>query len=125
MGGDQAELRAVSWCASSEDRPDEVLQGIILPALTKTAGRSENEQGSAELVARMSTSCPAPAARTLRLLVDGDEWHALPHVAAEPLRRALEALIASRDPEARTEAEATIHILGAQGFLEYRDLLRQ
>ncbi|MEA2519345.1 MAG: hypothetical protein QOF49_1425, partial [Chloroflexota bacterium] len=104
--------------------PEDVLEGIILPALTKTGGRTENEQGSTELVARMSAGRPAPAARALRLLVDGDEWHSLPHVAAEPLRRALEDLIASRDPEARTEAEATIHILGAQGFLEYRDLLQ-
>lgn len=124
VGGDLAELRAVSWCASSEDRPEDVLEGIILPALTKTGGRTENEQGSTELVARMSAGRPAPAARALRLLVDGDEWHSLPHVAAEPLRRALEDLIASRDPEARTEAEATIHILGAQGFLGFRDLLR-
>ncbi len=123
VASDRLELEAVSWCASSEDRHDDVLQDIILPALTKTAGRTENEQGSTELVARMSTICPAAAARALRLLVDGDEWHSLPHVAGEPLRRSLETLISSQDPDARTEAEATIHILGAQGFLEYRDLL--
>jgi hypothetical protein len=123
LGGEQAELRAVSWCASAEDCRDTILEKIILPALMKTRGHTENERGTTELVARMATSHPGPAARALHLLVDGDEWHSLPHVAAEPLRRALEDLIASGDPEARTEAEATIHILGAQGFLEYRELL--
>lgn len=120
---DKAELGAVSWSASSIDRPEDVLIGIILPALEKTGGRTENEQGATELVERTSTVSAGPAGRAIRLLVDGDEWHSLPHVAAEPLRRALETLIASDDSEARAEAEATIHILGAQGFLEYRDLL--
>jgi hypothetical protein len=90
---------------------------------TGAGGRTENEQGATELVERTSTICPGAAGRALHLLVDGDEWRSLPHVAAEPLRRALENLMGSEDPEARAEAEATIHILGAQGFLEYRDLL--
>jgi hypothetical protein len=120
---DKAELGAVSWIASAGDRPSEVLTSIILPALEKSCGRTENEQGATELVDRISTTCPGAAGRALHLLVDGDEWHSLPHIAAEPLRSALQKLMASGDPEARAEAEATIHILGAQGFLEYRDLL--
>jgi hypothetical protein len=120
---DKAELGAVSWSASARDRPGEVLTSIILPALEKSGGRTENEQGATELVDRMSTTCPGAAGRALHLLVDGDEWHSLPHIAAEPLRSALQKLMGSGDPEARAEAEATIHILGAQGFLEYRDLL--
>lgn len=119
---DKAELGAMTWIASTTDRPDDVLTTVILPALEKTDGRTENEQGAAELVDRISTTSPGAAVRALHLLVDGDEWHSLPHVAAEPLRSALQKLMASGDPEARAEAEATIHILGAQGFLDYRDL---
>ena len=122
-GADKAELGAMSWSASSTDKPVDVLTAIILPALEKTGGRTENEQGATELVERTSTICPDAAGRALRLLVDGDEWRSLPHVAAEPLRRALENLMGSEDPEAHADAEATIHILGAQGFVGYRDLL--
>lgn len=99
-----------------------MLTTIILPALEKSGGRTENEQGATELVDRISTTSPGAAGRALHLLVDGDEWRSLPHIAAQPLRSALQNLMASRDPDARAEAEATIHILGAQGFLEYRDL---
>jgi hypothetical protein len=120
---DKAELGAMSWSASTTDRPEDVLTTVILPALEKAGGRTENEQGATELVERTVTICPGAAGRALRLLVDGDEWRSLPHIAAEPLRRALEKLMASGDPEARAEAEATIHMLGAQGFLAYRDLL--
>lgn len=120
---DKAELGAMSWIASTPDRPDDVLTTVILPALEKAGGRTENEQGATELVERTSTICPGAAGRALRLLVDGDEWRSLPHIAAGPLRRALENLMASPDPEVNADAEATIHILGAQGFLEYRDLL--
>jgi hypothetical protein len=96
------------------DRPDDVLTAVILPALEKAGGRIENEQGATELVERTSAICPGAAGRALRLLVDGDEWRSLPHIAAEPLRKALENLLSSGDPEARAEAEATIHVLGAK-----------
>ena len=90
-GTDKAELGAMSWSASSTDLPDDVLTTIILPALEKAGGRTENEQGATEFVERTSMICPG-CTRALHLLVDGDEWRSLPHVAAEPLRRALDTL---------------------------------
>lgn len=120
-----SELDAVSWVAPAVNRSEEVLIEIILPALEKTRGRTENESGVAELAARLAQTQPLPAARALRLLVEGDELHSLPHVAADPLRRGLETLMASNDGGARRVAEETIHTLGAQGFLEYRNLLNR
>ncbi len=121
--GDASELGAVSWIAPATDHSDEVLNEIILPALEKTRGRTENESGVVELAARLAEAQPLAAAQTLRLLVEGDRWHSLPHVAGDPLRRGLETAMSSHDEAATRVAEETIHTLGAQGFLEYRALL--
>jgi hypothetical protein len=58
-----------------------------------------------------------------QLLVEGDEWHPLPHVASAELRDALERLISSSDEEAVHIAADVINTLGAQGFLVFRSLL--
>jgi hypothetical protein len=61
----------------------------------------------------------------LQLLVAGDPWRSLPHVAGVELRQALELVMKGADNEARDIAEDVINTLGAQGFLEYRELLER
>jgi hypothetical protein len=119
---DVEDLKAVGWIAAATERGDEVL-AIVLPALEKTGGATDNEVGMASLAARMATGSPRPSARVLQLLVDGDPWRSLPHVAAAELRTALEVLVASADEDAKVIAQDIVNTLGAQGFLEFRDLL--
>ena len=101
----------------------DVLERILLPTLECTGGVIENEPGVADLIARCSLTHPSLAAKALRLLVDGDPWQSLPHVAGGALRRALEALTGGADTEARMVAEDVIHTLGAPRFYDYRELL--
>ena len=82
---------------------------------------TENEPGVADLIARSSAEAPVPAAQALRLLVRGDRWRSLPHIAGGDLRRALE-ILRSAVPEARSVAGETVDLLCEQGFLEYREL---
>lgn len=120
---DMEDLKAVGWVAGATDRADEVLATIVLPALEKTGGATDNEAGTAALAARMAAASPRPAARVLQLLVDGDPWRSLPHVAVAELRSALEVLVDSADEDAKAIAADIVNTLGAQGFLEFRDLL--
>jgi hypothetical protein len=118
---DQAELEGVSWIAASRD--DTVLGGVVLPALLKSGGSTENGQAVAEMAARVAVNEPRVAAQALVLLVGGDRWQALPRIAREPIRRGLELALGSADDAARALAAEAVHVLGAQGFHEFRDLL--
>lgn len=120
---DAEELKAVAWIASAGDGAGDVVDGVLLPALEKTGGATENEPGAAALGARIATERPRSAARLIQLLVEGDRWHSLPHVASSELRQALERLMGSGDGEARRIAVDVINTLGAQGFLEFRPIL--
>jgi hypothetical protein len=122
---DREELEAISWVSGASDREGEVLRTILLPALEKTRGETENQTGAGRLAARMATADPPSAARVLQLLVAGDPWRSLPHVASAELRDALGQLTRGTDDEARAVAEDVINTLGAQGFLEFRDLLNR
>lgn len=118
---DAAELAAISWIAASGD--ERTLADILLPALEKSGGRAENEQGAAELAARMAARQPAHAARAMLLLIQGDRWHGLPHLARDALRQGLATAIGSGDAQAVRSAREAVHRLGAQGFLDFKDLL--
>jgi hypothetical protein len=120
---DAEELKAVAWIAPASDEEQDVLNRILLPALEKTRGVTENEPGAAGLAARLSVSNPRSSARVIQLLVEGDQWHSLPHVASAELRRALEQLMRCDNADAQAIAEDVINTLGAQGFLEFRELI--
>ena len=53
---DAKELQAVSWVAPVSDHADEVLGSILLPALEKTGGVTENEVGVMEIAVRTRKS---------------------------------------------------------------------
>src|SRR5439155_24814090 len=110
------------WIARGDDADGQVLERIVLPALERTAGATDDESGVADLIARRAAANPVAAAKALRLLVEGDPWHALPHIASDALRRALDVLTTSGDHQAREISESVVHTLGARGFHEYRDL---
>jgi hypothetical protein len=118
---DLDELKVVGWIGPTTDRPQEVLETIVLPALELSRGETEGEPGLADLVARCAESQPRAAARALELLVSGDRWRSLPHIAAEPLRRSL-AILRTGDTETRSIVSRTVELLAEEGFLDYRNL---
>lgn len=122
MPEDEGELTAVGWIGGTTDRAAHVLESIVLPTLERTGGVTQNEPGVADLIARSCGEAPIPAAQALRLLVRGDRWRSLPHVAGGDLRHALE-ILRTAVPAARSVAGETVNLLCEQGFLEYRDLL--
>jgi hypothetical protein len=119
---DAGELKSVGWIGRTSDRPEEVLEEIVLPALERCGGTTEDEPGLADLVSRCAQTRPLASARALELLVRGDQWHSLPHIAGTDLQRALEILRVA-DTETRAVVSRTVDLLGEQGFLQYRDLL--
>jgi hypothetical protein len=62
------------------------------------------------------------AARTIQLIVEGDQWNSLPYIAVDDLRLALEQLICTETDDVRHVAGDVVNTLGAQGFLEFRDV---
>ena len=120
---DAHELKAMGWVAGATQDEGEILERILLPALERSGGAIENEPRVAGLIARCSSDMPIAAAKALRLLIEGDPWQSLPHIAAAEIRQALEALMGLDIDDARGIAEDVIHTLGAHGFREYRDLL--
>lgn len=117
------ELRAMGWASRADHRGAEVLRTIVLPALERGEGATDDEPGVAALIARQARSSPVMAARALRLLVDGDRHQALPHIADEELRTALEKLVSARSANARQMAIRIINDLGARGYPQFRDLV--
>jgi hypothetical protein len=117
------ELRAIGWTARSHDSEAEVLEQIIVPALERTGGATDDETGVLDLIGRRASTEPATAAKALQLLITGDSWHALPRIAPLELRRALEVLVHNSDDDAREISKSIVHTLGALGFHEYRDLI--
>lgn len=116
------ELEEVSFVSSAAHGCDEILGDIVLPALERTHGRAMNAPGVAALIARQARAQPDVAAPALRLLLDGDEYLALPHVAPAELREGLSALL-DATPDVAAQAHQLIHDLGARGALQFRDLL--
>jgi hypothetical protein len=116
------ELEEVTWASASTWEPGEVLASIVLPALERTGGRALDAPGVATLIARQARLQPDVAARSLRLLVDGDEYLAIAHLAGGQLREALSALLGA-DPGIAAQARQIINDLGARGALQFRDLL--
>jgi hypothetical protein len=82
------------------------------PPRLEVSGTTENRVGAVSLAAGQSTHRPYAAAGTVQLLIEGDQWRALPLIAPAELRRALEALSHSPDQLAREIAADAINTFG-------------
>ncbi len=79
--------------------------------------------GVATLLADQAETQPAVVVEAMRLLVDGDEYGSVPHLAEGQLRLAFSRLLASADSAVVDQARQLLHDLGARGFRQFRDLL--
>jgi hypothetical protein len=117
------ELEEVSWIASDEADPADALSRVLLPAMRRSGGRVADGPGVAELAARQAEEQPGLAIEALRLLIDGDEYGVVSHLAEGQLRDCLAKLLRSDDAKIVDAARRIVNDLGAQGSEQFRDLL--
>jgi hypothetical protein len=72
---------------------------------------------------RLASDHPREAVAVLRgmVLTDNEGWSL--HGAVDETREALRLVLASEDADTRREAEELVHLLGARGMTEFRDLV--
>jgi len=72
---------------------------------------------------RLASDHPREAVAVLRgmVLTDTEGWSL--HGAVDETREALTSVLASEDAETRRDAEELVHLLGARGMTEFRDLV--
>lgn len=119
----RGELEEVTWVSSATTDPNDVLSSIVLPAMRRAGGRVADVTGVTTLLADQAETQPAAVAEALRLLVDGDEYGSVPHLAEGQLRLTFSRLLASADGAVVDQARQMLHDLGAKGSRQFRDLL--
>jgi hypothetical protein len=117
------ELEEVTWVSSATTDANDVLSSIVLPAMRRARGRVADVTGVTTLMADQAESQPAAVAEALRLLIDGDEYGSVPHLAEGQLRLTFSRLLASADGAVVDQARQMLHDLGARGSRQFRDLL--
>lgn len=95
-----------------------------LEAVLKSAGDIDPEHLVAERLVATVPSFPEESVRCLRLMIQADKegWRVLG--SRTEVREILRIALASGSAEAREAATETIHILGARGHRDFRDLLQ-
>jgi len=118
------EVAAFGWWFASGKFDDAWAIAQLKEAL-RLSGKTEPYELVLERLARLSTRIPVDVMECLRLIVEGDKegWNI--RTWREPKRTILETALRSRDPIARQRAESLIHRLGARGYWDFRDLLRE
>jgi hypothetical protein len=118
------EVAAFGWWFTSGKFDDVWAIGQLKEAL-RLSGKTEPYELVLERLVTLSTSMPVDVIERLRLIVEGDKegWNI--RAWRELKRTILETALKSRDPMARQLAERLIHQLGARGYWDFRDLLRE
>jgi hypothetical protein len=75
-----------------------------------------------QAIPRLSSEHPREAVAVLRgiVLTDSEGWSLLGSV--DEIQEALQAALAAEDADTRLEAVRLVHLLGARGMNEFRDL---
>ena len=118
------EVAAFGWWFASGKFDDVWAIGQLEEAL-RLSGKTEPYELVLERLVTLSTTMPVDVVGCLRLIVEGDKegWNI--RAWREPKRTILKTALKSGDPTARQLAESLIHRLGARGYWDFRDLLRE
>ena len=116
----EKEIAAFGWWFASGKFDTSWSIDRLLEAL-RLIPRSDPVDMVVERLAQTVKTHPAKSVQAFRRIAEGDREGWAIYRNREPIRRILEAGV--RSPDARQDAEATIHYLGSRGFPEYRDLL--
>jgi hypothetical protein len=121
------EIAAFGWWVTSNKFDEEWILSNLVEALTIAKG-IERPPDVQKYLAEASAKYPAPAIKCLNLMLKGGRktWEG-PYIAShEDLNRTIITNANNSDnADARTLAQELIHLLGAMGFLGYRDLLKE
>jgi hypothetical protein len=76
-------------------------------------------------LSRLASEHPREAVAVLRgmVLTDAEGWSL--HGSVDETREALRLVLVSEDADTRRDAEELVHLLGARGMIEFRDLLSE
>ena len=91
--------------------------------LSLTNGKIEHDYSVMIRLAEIADVDPSLAISCLRVMVDGDRERGIVLASADKVRDVLNAALESEQPGARQSAIDLIHILGAHGYIEMRQLL--
>lgn len=115
------EIGAFGWWFVSEKFDMDWAIAQLLESLLLVRQTKPNHMVLEHLLKTVETH-PLESVQCLRIIAEGDREGWAISVNRDNIRKILE--VALRNPSAREEAERTIHYLGSQGFLEYRNLLQ-
>jgi hypothetical protein len=117
------ELTAFGWWFASRKFPDSWSLEQVLEVL-RLSGSIEPDHLVVEQLAELAASEPAKAVECLALIVEGDKngWGVLSWL--DHARNLLAKAIQSVDQSARSRAIDLVHLLGARGYSQFRDLVQ-
>jgi hypothetical protein len=110
------------WFASGKFEKKWAITKLV--EVLKTTGKVEPAHLVLKELALLSKAFPLESVRSLGMMVAGDREGWRVHSWREDARTILTSALVSKDVAAQGAAEELINRLCAQGFLDYRDLLR-
>lgn len=117
-----AEAAAFGWWFIADRFDRGWALGQLVNAL-RVAGGTRVDFKVMEMLAAVASGYPRDAVAALELFVEGEEpWKI--HGWRDEIRTILQIALASADSEAKTSAQRIVQGLGARGYFDFRELLR-
>ena len=120
---EDSELTAFGWWFVDTAFPADWALQQLSKTLSFTNGKIDHDYLVVSRLAEIANTDPVIAIRCLRLMLDRDRERGLILASADKVRDVLRVALASEQPGASQSAIDLIHILGAHGYREMRELL--
>ena len=118
-----SELTAFGWWFISEEFPANWALEQLSRTLSYTDGKIDHEYSVMIRLAEVADIDPALAVRCVRTILEKDREREIILGSADNVRDVLRVALASEQGDARQSAIDLIHLLGAHGYREMRELL--
>jgi hypothetical protein len=118
-----SELTAFGWWFISEDFPANWALEQLSRTLSYTDGKIDHEYSVMIRLAEVAHIDPALAVRCVRTILEKDREREIILGSADKVRDVLRVALTSEQGDARQSAIDLIHLLGAHGYREMRELL--
>lgn len=118
-----SELTAFGWWFVGTEIPATWALEQLSQTLSQTNGKIDHDYSVISRLAEIANTDPSLAIRCLRVMLDKDRERGIILASADKVRDVLRAALASEQAGARPSAIDLIHMLGAHGYREMRELL--
>jgi hypothetical protein len=122
VGGD-SEVTAFGWWFIDEEFPANWALEQLSEVLSRTGGKIDHDYAVMIRLAEIADIDPVLAVRCLRAILQKDRERGIILGSADKVSDVLSIALASEQAEARQSAIDLIHLLGAHGYREMRQLL--